>query len=329
MEIQEIQEIQSIFASAIFDESINFFSATDRPRFVAHYTSIGSLENILKSQEIWFSNPLLMNDFEELRFGLNTALELIFESKSVRDATRSADEHRKLLELFEFYFKEYDDNKAFDTYVFCTSEHGENDGDGILSMWRGYGGKGKGAAMIFDTSMIKASQDAPLIFAKVQYATVEDRKIRLTKIIDAWAARLKESTDRISDKLFHYPAYMLFEATKIFALTWKHIGFSEEREWRIIYLRERDTSGLLKNQIGYVVTKFGIEPKLKFRLEPNLALNQPTLSFETIVPKILLGPRLSTPFSTKAASRMIEVIGLQGMADRVSGSTIPYRHRRI
>jgi hypothetical protein len=34
---------------------------TKRP-LVAHYTSISVLEAILRNNEIWFSNPLLMND---------------------------------------------------------------------------------------------------------------------------------------------------------------------------------------------------------------------------------------------------------------------------
>ena len=40
-----------------------------RKPHLAHYTSLAALENILKSEELWFSNPLFMNDLEEVRFG--------------------------------------------------------------------------------------------------------------------------------------------------------------------------------------------------------------------------------------------------------------------
>lgn len=35
---------------------------------LAHYTSLSTLEKILETDEIWFSNPLFMNDLEEVRF---------------------------------------------------------------------------------------------------------------------------------------------------------------------------------------------------------------------------------------------------------------------
>jgi hypothetical protein len=40
------------------------------PPLLAHYTSIPVLENILEEETVWFSNPLFMNDVEEMRFGL-------------------------------------------------------------------------------------------------------------------------------------------------------------------------------------------------------------------------------------------------------------------
>lgn len=41
----------------------------------AHYTSVATLEKILLANEVWLSNPLYMNDWEELRFGLNAGAE--------------------------------------------------------------------------------------------------------------------------------------------------------------------------------------------------------------------------------------------------------------
>ena len=40
---------------------------TNRPLF-AHYTSIDVLEQIMKNEEVWLSNPLFMNDLEEMQF---------------------------------------------------------------------------------------------------------------------------------------------------------------------------------------------------------------------------------------------------------------------
>jgi hypothetical protein len=34
--------------------------------FLAHYTTIQTIEKIISSKELWFSNPLYMNDLEEV-----------------------------------------------------------------------------------------------------------------------------------------------------------------------------------------------------------------------------------------------------------------------
>ena len=46
---------------------------------LAHYTSITTLKDILKRQEVWLSNPLFMNDLEELRFGIIEGTALFAE----------------------------------------------------------------------------------------------------------------------------------------------------------------------------------------------------------------------------------------------------------
>jgi hypothetical protein len=40
------------------------------PPLLAHYTSLEVLEKIMTTNEIWFSNPLFMNDLQEVRFGM-------------------------------------------------------------------------------------------------------------------------------------------------------------------------------------------------------------------------------------------------------------------
>jgi len=42
-----------------------------RKPLLAHYTSMRVLETIIRTKEVWLSNPLFMNDIEEVRFGLN------------------------------------------------------------------------------------------------------------------------------------------------------------------------------------------------------------------------------------------------------------------
>lgn len=144
---------------------------------LAHYTTIQTLEKILASNEVWFSNPLFMNDIEEVRFGILEANEIVSASYRLVDACRT--QERAL--LFKNHFTHYSNQFAspsllkadnqivvapgllpspalspyiLDTYVFCLSNHSSDDNDGRLSMWRGYGANGNGACIVFDTAQI-------------------------------------------------------------------------------------------------------------------------------------------------------------------------------
>ena len=69
-----------LFADPFMDE--NRFSNTTP--ILAHYTSMKIVESILANDEIWFSNPLLMNDSEELRFGYIHGAQIAKEGSTSR-----------------------------------------------------------------------------------------------------------------------------------------------------------------------------------------------------------------------------------------------------
>lgn len=50
---------------------------------LAHYTSVDNMRNILIGEELWFSNPLSMNDYEELYFGLQHGMQAIRAHKDL------------------------------------------------------------------------------------------------------------------------------------------------------------------------------------------------------------------------------------------------------
>lgn len=142
---------------------------------LAHYTTIQTVEKIICSKEIWFSNPLYMNDYQEVSFGLLETDRLLRQNSDVARILGSPENSSAFFTAYNHYRQEYIDRHLPDTYIFCLSEHSPDDHDGLLSMWRGYGGNGNGAALVFDTGQLNVVPTSPLIVAKVEYATTGQR----------------------------------------------------------------------------------------------------------------------------------------------------------
>jgi hypothetical protein len=116
-------------------------------------------------------------------------------------------------------------------------------------MWRGYGANGNGVAIVFDTAQLTAIPTSPLIIAQVVYGATDARIAWLRALLVQFAEILAKAS--IPDDKLHLPAYSLFERIKVFALFTKHHGFKEEREWRVVYLPDRDVNKKLERMFHY------------------------------------------------------------------------------
>jgi hypothetical protein len=292
---------------------------------LAHYTSLANLENILITDELWFSNPLLMNDLEEVRFGILRGFDLVQMDESFETACGSLQRAQQFRECFTRYFREFEEEHAFDTYVFCLSEHSPADWDGPLSMWRGYGSNGNGVAVVFDSSKLEAVEQSPLIIARVRYGSEDDRMEWLKRTLRRCGELV--SLAAVPDDKLYIPAYYLFERIKLFALFSKHSGFSEEREWRVVYAPDRDNEKRLAPMLHYSIGPRGAEPRLRLKIGPVDGITGAELSLTKLVDRIILGPTLSSPLASKAVLRMLERLERQELKERVRSSTIPFRPR--
>lgn len=251
--------------------SIETKTDRDKPLLLAHYTSVQVVEQILRNDEVWLANPLYMNDLDEMRAGILLGSQIFpeFAQKAAGDTPRST----RLVEAFNHFLAHLSTEAALDTYVFCLSEHFHGDTDGRLSMWREYGSKGNGAALIINTQKVNYQPHSPLIIAKVAYKTNQQRGQILRTELANWA-RLTQTANLPNDQLY-LAAYAAFGFVKSLALVTKHMGFSEENEWRVVYVPERDPLGYLKPCLDYFVGPRGVEPKLKYKFGKTYNPNPP------------------------------------------------------
>lgn len=296
-------------------------SFPNRRPILAHYTAISTIESILKNKEIWLSHPLLMNDFEEMRWGIIEGNKQFVTSKNLTKACQTPNRHQIIISRFENRIANFSTSDSYDVYIGCFCEHDEKDGDGLLSMWRAYGSNGGGAALVIDTSRLTPREESPLILHPITYSSTEDRK--------KW---IEEKINELSDSITrHQPdeeelalaADIFFERLKIFSIFTKHIGFQEEREWRLAYLGDRDTDKIYKPMISYAIIGPGIQPKLKLKLDG--ASNDVQADITQIATQILLGPTASAPLSVMAIRLMLKSIGKDELSNHIRTCSTPYR----
>lgn len=302
-----------------YDSSLEFPNQTP---LLAHYTSISNFDCIIDGEELWFSNPLNMNDSDELIFGMNQGAAEFRKNEALVKACGNEEVFGRLLRMFDHHFNHFDENHVLDTYISCFSRHDENDFDGSLSMWRGYGADGGGISFVIDTKEILPNEDSPIIIAPVKYATNEERvewiKLRINQLAELLANL--EKTDEVLNSI----AWNWIERLKVFSLFTKHKGFEEEKEWRFVYLSDRDTQAHYSPMFGYNISDKGVEPKLKLRLDQIPGASS-SLTLESLIDRVILGPTTSSVLSMRSVARMLEINGKGELAEKVYASSIPYR----
>ncbi|MXS83834.1 DUF2971 domain-containing protein [Nitrosomonas oligotropha] len=319
-----MEENDDLIRKTLWDDYDNSKDYPDQRPLLAHYTSISTIEKIINSNELWLSNPLFMNDWEELRFGMNTGADSFRTNPLIANACGSTAMHSALMQAFDKIFHRFANDHAIDTYILCFSEHDLTDADGLLSMWRGYGEIGSGAALVIDTSKINAVEHIPLSIGRVHYATQSERISWIEKKINALADLIIQLPK--SKKVFESVAQIWFERLLMFSLFTKHKGFSEEREWRLVYIKENDPEFIFSPFLSYSITAQGVHPKLKLKLSEFSKTSNllPDFNIATLTDRILLGPSISSELSVQSFRRMLDLASCP-LAHKVRASTIPFR----
>ena len=294
------------------------------PSYLAHYCSTSVLENIIKTRQLWFSNPLFMNDLEEVKFGMKAGMHAVGNNESLRSSLGTEKRRSMFTEAFENYFSEYSASTVFDLYLICLSEHRKADVHGRLSMWRAYGANGDGAAIVLDPNVVgEPGAFDGLLFGRVHYGSTEEREAWLEeKVVEAGNII---RTIEFPDEQLHLVAAALFERVKLMAIFSKHSGFSEEAEWRLVYMHERDTTKCYEKFLDYSVGPRGIEPKLKLPIHGDVPWQAESFDFDSVVHEIILGPTASSPLSIMSVGRMLKLRGMPELAKKLRASEIPFR----
>lgn len=226
-----------------------------------HYTGISGLEGVIKNQTLRATHASFLNDTTEINAFKKRLLEILLPVvKNDVDEWHKLPVGREHIEQQGGAAKVIDDlikvfaNGMYDAlhdaaktepYIvsFCTAESDEIKQHGLLSQWRGYGQDG-GYAIVFDTShlvsLMKQENEKwgyQLIGADVVYSPHADEKLSDEKFREEMGEDIDKISTGIRDFMKTNSVQYLDNTYDPFvscACRYKHWGFHEEREVRIV-----------------------------------------------------------------------------------------------
>lgn len=321
-----------------------------------HYTGIKGLVGILDKQTLIATNPLFLNDQMELREYKKAMPEsfrpllqrFIAESIKVPDSLALIElkgGKKKFLEELEasivegmdFALRGNDSRPAFmEFYIssFCTPKNEQIREHGLLSQWRAYGHEG-GYAIVFDTAKLvnlleqEKSKWGPeyfLICDNVSYSSPTHEIFR-----ERFSAELGILSNSFSKYFLNNDLSQLENVVEPLikcACLYKHWGFHEEKEVRIIAAPPRNPSVLnqLKRDSSYN------EKELRHFVRKGTPV--PCLHlFEEItkqpanhlpIKRIIVGPHRDKEKRQSAVKSLLRQFHLDYLSIEVSHSEIPY-----
>ena len=192
-----------------------------------YYCSLETFLNILKSKEIYLSDPLKMNDKSEIRW----YLDKLNAYRDREDSFESLFERMRVRSGLDFTFDDLlnslNSKGQRSIYISCFSKKPD-----LLSQWRAYADDGKGVSIGFDLDKFLTADN--FCIEEILYTNdiVEDGRESDIEIV-ADTIETVISVNNITDRQMQIDVF-LHELIPVLA-KYKNPAFIEENEVRLIY----------------------------------------------------------------------------------------------
>lgn len=317
--LQLFEAVTALFEQILAE--VNHGHLPTPPKTLFHYSSLDTLQKCIESRDIRLSHAEYSNDSRELI----QARELILAELDnlIRNSGVPTTFYEEVRQMFEVRVSD------LDVYIFCMCEGSSRASADLLSQWRAYGRDGRGGALALGQPGIEAMvRHFPGIrVEKVIYQQSQQVKL-VQKALDKGFGRFRPSTNR----------QLVLEET-VEVLTYciplmKHVGFEEEREWRLFYMPIKGTG---RPHIQFHARRDFLAPFVNLRqlwvdVRPLIApegrrfqaINVPMPSEDNLLPieTVLIGPSLHQSLNVRAMNKVVEQSALPIVVEK---SAIPYR----
>lgn len=266
-----------------------------------HYTDSNGLLGILDCKQFWATDFRFLNDGKEIYYGIDILLECLLcepNSGGLRGLFL-----KRLKEKVEAVRSNIEKSIDFRAYVACFC----SDGD-LLSQWRGYANYGAGYSIGFSRKFLGEISGCRLLAVEYdgerqrqRYREAINRKI--DQIMGAAQSGLVDDEKVVSSAIVD-----LFRECLIFYFcSFKGHAFSEESEWRLLFIRVGDGGG---EKVCFRPSKYGVTPYVKIELDG------------ACIGAVKVGPGFDFSLNKQAINLLAANNGLSLV---VSQSDIPFR----
>lgn len=291
---------------------------------LVHYTSAENAMAIIKSKTFWLRNVRCMNDYSEVQHGIQMLLKVFGANENARrerlvSALDQVAEGAARAGIADF--DQWIPTLPDSTFIGCLSQWDTGDEHGRLSMWRSYTAKGAGVALILNSDPFLAETDELKAYSlPVAYLTEDGLAAGVDRCLDMLEANLAQA-EILS---FEAIKYIVFWWLLTMAVSLKHPAFSEEREWRIIYLPDLWKSEIIEESVEVVSGVPQVIQKIPLKNDPNLGLVNADL--DNLLHRLVIGPSDFPMVLFDAFATGLEKGGVTSAQDRIGVSFIPLRN---
>jgi hypothetical protein len=290
-------------------------------RFV-HYTNAAAALSVIQSRSLWMRNATVMNDFRELDHGLAMVNLALAEGSPRYDRlNKIADDCHP--DAFHNAIKDFNTRWPLlrnNTFIASISEHREDENDhGRLSMWRAYGQNSAKVALVLRMPPPFSAMGLRVQALPVCYWSQE----QLESEIDTAIGNIEKNAEylkNLKDFEFIWRLTFLFIS---YVVSLKHVGFSEEAEWRLIYL----PTILSSKYVPLEIESPGGIPQLVAKIQLANAPDDDVteISIGEILARIIIGPSTFPVVLDGALRSALVSAGVDSNRIPIVASMIPLR----
>ncbi|MEZ4503104.1 MAG: DUF2971 domain-containing protein [Dehalococcoidia bacterium] len=221
------------------------------PEVIYHYTDIAGLIGITSSGALWATNLRFMNDASELTHSYGLMLRVLADARAQGGAPAQVELMDEIERAIRVQWAGYPD-----FYAVSFSANGD-----LLSQWRGYGSLGGGYAIGFDTRRLACPPSPHPQPARFLNRVIYDPAVQLGVLENIATAMLGlfAAADSSGEETTAARARVFSTLGEVagFAFNFKDPAWSEEQEWRGVYvLPEGQLEGVRFRPAGGVAVPF-------------------------------------------------------------------------